>query len=195
MSQSDRRIRLTEIDQQIPQLRLQLERIQGIESLTFPILKLPVEVTTEISVRCLPPCMPSRGIATSTPKLWPSLAFPASEPNTELLAARDHLLECWLARSGQYPLSFRVLELPHCDQRQVGRPCLRLLLEHSAQWRRIEIRMKLPGIRRALEAVKPPILLDFPRLEHLRIGAGATRARTWANFVFWGLHYNCGAST
>ncbi|KAJ7031353.1 hypothetical protein C8F04DRAFT_898063, partial [Mycena alexandri] len=86
--------------------------------------KLPVEVTTEIFVRCLPPCMPSvsdapllaricrqwRDITISTPnlKLWASLAFPASEPNTELLAARDHLIERWLACAGHCPLSIRV---------------------------------------------------------------------------------------
>ncbi|KAJ7745761.1 hypothetical protein B0H16DRAFT_1462759 [Mycena metata] len=199
MSQSDRRNRLAVLDQQIPQLRLLLERleeerIQVIESLTFPILTLPVDVTTEIFLRCLPPppktprvsdaplllvriCRQWRDIAISTPELWASLAFTVSEPNTELLAARDHLIERWLARSGQYPLSIRVLESPRplrSDNAVTGAKsvdsCLRLLLEHSAQWRHVEIEVDLPGMKRALEAVKSHTPFDFPQLEYWRIG-------------------------
>ncbi|KAJ7170884.1 hypothetical protein C8R43DRAFT_981418 [Mycena crocata] len=126
MSKSARRTRLYELDEEIPQLRLRLaeleqERKQIFASLKFPVLTLPVEVTSEIFIHCLPATLPDeprtpsivpllltcicrqwRNIALATPRLWSKFSILADLPNIQ----RHHeFIERWLSRSGNLPLS------------------------------------------------------------------------------------------
>ncbi|KAJ7707471.1 hypothetical protein B0H17DRAFT_1174521 [Mycena rosella] len=124
MSRSDRRTRLEHLEQEIPQLKLHLkqleeERREIFASLAFPVLTLPMEVTSEIFVHCLPGasaiprttdaplllariCRQWRDIALSLPQLWSTFTFYADSPRSQ---ARDHLINCWLSRSRHHSLS------------------------------------------------------------------------------------------
>ncbi|KAJ7018834.1 hypothetical protein C8F04DRAFT_928043, partial [Mycena alexandri] len=77
--------RITEINEEIA--RLVAERHALSESLTFPVVTLPVEITSQIFLHCLPDnpldptafnpsivlghvCRQWRGVALSLPQLW-----------------------------------------------------------------------------------------------------------------------------
>ncbi|KAJ7742777.1 hypothetical protein B0H16DRAFT_1890103 [Mycena metata] len=122
------------------QRRLTEEKIsiqRSLNSIVYPILSLPVEVTTEVFLSCLPdePVQPSekvapmllgrvcrhwRDIACSTPRLWAALLVRLwGGPSFELL------VRLWLRRARAVPLSL-TLELPygHCfDSFFTGRGC------------------------------------------------------------------------
>ncbi|KAJ6504582.1 hypothetical protein C8R47DRAFT_151596 [Mycena vitilis] len=87
MVQDSRCARIAEIKLEINRLQAELDSLT--ESLTFPILSLPVEITSQIFVHCLPDsardvspldaplvlgrvCSVWRNIALSTPQLWTS---------------------------------------------------------------------------------------------------------------------------
>ncbi|KAJ7119995.1 hypothetical protein C8R46DRAFT_1256749 [Mycena filopes] len=113
------------------QRRLTEEKIaiqKSLESIVYPILTIPFEITAEIFVHCLPalPGQPSgsvapmllaricrqwRNIACSTPRLWAALRTDRRKgPNLALLA---HM---WFGRAGGAPKSL-FLRIPfyHCS--------------------------------------------------------------------------------
>ncbi|KAJ7501054.1 hypothetical protein B0H11DRAFT_2375129 [Mycena galericulata] len=86
------------------------------DSITYPILSLPPEITAEIFLNCTPPgsmlrpspstaplllaqiCRPWRQIALTTPELWQSLVF-GDESSVEIL-------KFWLFRARDGPLNY-----------------------------------------------------------------------------------------
>ncbi|KAJ6582179.1 hypothetical protein B0H19DRAFT_1117727 [Mycena capillaripes] len=113
------------------QHQLMKEKISIQESLNlivYPILTLPVEVTSEIFLHCLPtePDQPStsvapmvlgricqqwRNIAYNNPRLWAAVTI------RFLRGYRlDALVEDWLLRAGSMPLALRLILPPRCDE-------------------------------------------------------------------------------
>ncbi|KAJ7170891.1 hypothetical protein C8R43DRAFT_981451 [Mycena crocata] len=108
MPESARRTRLNKLGEEISLLRLRLqeleeEREEIFTSLTFTVLALPAEVTSEIFIHCVPSvssppskpkpsvapllltgiCRQWRNIALTTPRLWSTFCFPAAAPKSE----------------------------------------------------------------------------------------------------------------
>ncbi|KAJ7792952.1 hypothetical protein B0H14DRAFT_2533808 [Mycena olivaceomarginata] len=91
-------------------------------SFTTPMARLPLEISSDIFMRCLPHsprpnwheapliflniCHLWSFIALSTPSLWAAVSFPISHPN-RTKSARKYF-EIWLGRAGDHPLSLRV---------------------------------------------------------------------------------------
>ncbi|KAK7032716.1 F-box domain-containing protein [Favolaschia claudopus] len=120
LSRVELRSRLTELDALIASLTLKRQSLQAAsDAIIYPVLSLPLEITAEIFVRCLPAatyvspsisdapllltqvCHQWREIALGTPTLWQSLAFKDQDVSTKLLTL-------WLSRSGVLPISLSV---------------------------------------------------------------------------------------
>ncbi|KAJ7639261.1 hypothetical protein FB45DRAFT_1023997 [Roridomyces roridus] len=113
------------LQDRIQQFRIELEPVQlQLDGITYPVLNLPSEITSEIFVHCLPDvisgedavniteapllllriCSQWRQIALSTPRLWTRL-------DMDLLSRHEHASEIaktWLDCSRQHPLSVRL---------------------------------------------------------------------------------------
>ncbi|KAJ6477527.1 hypothetical protein C8R45DRAFT_906418 [Mycena sanguinolenta] len=137
------RHRLSELDALISLLSAERQRLRDIaDTIVYPVLSLPPEITTEIFLRCIPPqsnlsespseaplllaqiCRQWRQIALDTPHLWQSLLFRDGEASIELL-------RLWLARSGTLPLN---LDLKCGNPPRVG-ALMEMSLLHSHRWR------------------------------------------------------------
>ncbi|KAJ6520882.1 hypothetical protein DFH09DRAFT_1287338, partial [Mycena vulgaris] len=193
MSSSNLRTRLNELDQEIPQLKLQLkelerERSEIFASLTFPTLTLPVEITSEIFMHRIlgkaPPiprsseapllltriCRQWRETAISTPRLWTTFSFPADAPQSE---ARDYLINYWLSLSPHQPLSIDLhveADDPDTHHRDVSKSiqaCLGLVGKYSSRWRDVRLCLKPSALQHS--SISFPAE-GFPLLEHLAIG-------------------------
>ncbi|KAJ7755847.1 hypothetical protein B0H16DRAFT_1417476, partial [Mycena metata] len=159
----DLRRRLVELDAQIieqervlrdlQQTRVAVER-ELRETATYPILTLPVEITTEIfhqlplevgyktgfymdmdtaPVSLTAVCRSWRGIALSAPTLWSTMEICFDDiPST--VVAKPGMVESfinqWLGRSGECPL-FLTFTLPHEDHFPISR--LRAIVHQHAQ--------------------------------------------------------------
>ncbi|KAJ7476988.1 hypothetical protein B0H11DRAFT_1306549 [Mycena galericulata] len=159
------RDRLAEIDSQIALLEAERKIVRKkLCSLTYPVVTLPFEVTSEIFVHCLsdfesdccpvgykptsPPfplilshiCRAWRQVAFKTPKLWASFCVYIAGSSSDL---RDHAAQRrveWIERAGSTPLSIALHRQGYEFQSSVpsrGLP----LLEWSAQWRSADLRL------------------------------------------------------
>ncbi|KAK7063509.1 F-box domain-containing protein [Favolaschia claudopus] len=166
------RARLYEIDAEIDVLDAQLARLRAerkivtatLDSIVYPILTLPVEITSEIFMQYLdavfagqvgPPRVELRKARTSGPlvlsrvcRAWRSIAI-----NTPLLwcrvfAGSPHgrsrdwrkLLECWLPRAGNQPLYLRLADFdPHFTALHFP-----TIAPYSSQWRAFECCISTP---------------------------------------------------
>ncbi|KAF8214168.1 hypothetical protein K438DRAFT_1563256, partial [Mycena galopus ATCC 62051] len=135
------RRRLAELDTQIAEHRRALSELENTRiaverelsaTATFPVLTLPIEITAEIFVRCLPPfanlgwiygldqfedvapilltrvCRTWRDIALTTPALWSTLSVEINSiPRHAISDPRsvDNFIDRWLVRAGRRPLS------------------------------------------------------------------------------------------
>ncbi|KAJ7342733.1 hypothetical protein DFH08DRAFT_1081818 [Mycena albidolilacea] len=151
-----------------------------------PILLLPNEITAEIFTRCLlelpsvdsclllPPvdsslllgcpspceaplllgqiCGQWRDICIDTPEVWPSIAFARGS---------IQLLELWLSRARDYPLT---LFLQTQDEAR-AEMFMKAILPHRSQWR--DVTLILPS--RALYQLGSSSLLHTPLLRHVDI--------------------------
>ncbi|KAJ7679113.1 hypothetical protein DFH06DRAFT_505364 [Mycena polygramma] len=185
-----RRARIAEINQQIAQL--QAERDLLVDSLTFPVISLPVEITSQIFLHCIPDdplnsdsfnaavvlghvCRQWRDIALALPDLWSawSLAIDGNISRTRLLTG----LNLWLARSHNRPLSFR---LHHRDGAgpedelwwervdDFDKELLPTIGSQHRRWKNLELNVPLTVLKGLSE-----ILPDdgLPYLTHLLLGS------------------------
>ncbi|KAJ7476236.1 hypothetical protein FB451DRAFT_1463887 [Mycena latifolia] len=156
-------------------------------SLVFPVVTLPVEITSQIFLHCLPdnPFDPSvpvpavvlghvcrhwRDIALSVPQLWSSY------------------VKLWLARSQNQPLSIRVYPRDGLSQDastlddlwlertiDFGRLVLPNILPHCQRWKRIELSVPIM-ILRDLSSLE--LNEGLPNLTHLVLGC---RQEDWGD--------------
>ncbi|KAK7026251.1 F-box domain-containing protein [Favolaschia claudopus] len=165
------RARLSEIDVEIVVLDAQLARLRAeakivtdaLSFIVYPILTLPVEITSEIFMQYLdglfegqfgPPRVELRTARTSGPlvlsqvcRAWRSIAI-----NTPLLWCRvfadsfydncpdwRRLLECWLPRAGNHPLYLGLADDHHFTALHFP-----TIAPYSSQWRAFECCISTP---------------------------------------------------
>ncbi|KAJ6477528.1 hypothetical protein C8R45DRAFT_1216530 [Mycena sanguinolenta] len=139
------RNQLSELDALISSLTTERQRLRRVaDTIVYPVLSLPPEITTEIFLRCIPPqsnlsefleaplllaqiCRQWRQIALDIPHLWRSLLFRDSETCIELL-------RLWLSRSGNLPLN---LDLKCWDTSRAG-ALIEASLLHSHRWQDVK---------------------------------------------------------
>ncbi|KAJ6483876.1 hypothetical protein DFH09DRAFT_1211550 [Mycena vulgaris] len=106
-------------------MQTQLENLQlQLDSIIYPVLTLPPEITSEIFVHCVPPvrsrdvvdpgaapllllhvCRAWRQIAVSTPALWTTLTIEAPRLQPQFM----EIVDTWLTRARQCPLSVKIV--------------------------------------------------------------------------------------
>ncbi|KAJ7094267.1 hypothetical protein C8R44DRAFT_383677 [Mycena epipterygia] len=190
-----RRMRIAAIDQEIAQLQTEREKLAA--SLVFPVITLPVEITSEIFICCLPDnsldptafdaaavlghvCHQWRDIALSIPQLWSSWSL-AMDGNTSLSRISSSV-QLWLARSQNRPLSIRIhhrdctgpFDVSYADERWWERASgsahdvLPFILQHHQRWKSIELNMPITFLQ-PLASLDPND--ELPLLEHLALGS------------------------
>ncbi|KAJ7262479.1 hypothetical protein C8J57DRAFT_1719386 [Mycena rebaudengoi] len=147
----------------------------------YPILSLPTEITSIIFGHFIPDyptrpqltgpvsptilgqiCRKWRDIALDSPRLWKSMQWQLGTTSTS--NALLHLLQTWLGRSGDLPLSicleYGSTEYPHAEPSLLP-DFVRAILSHSKRWE--YIRLALPE---AVFALIGDSANDFPLLRH-----------------------------
>ncbi|KAJ7067233.1 hypothetical protein C8F01DRAFT_1120720 [Mycena amicta] len=186
----DARTRITDIDQDLT--RLVAERQALVQSLAYPILKLPVEITTQIFLHCVPRnalncslwraagvlgrvCRHWRAVVLSTSELWTALSLAIDGLSSERIAASVAL---WLTRSKTRPLAIRISPGsdpgdPFSDQADVWWARVEEFVEfvlphvvfHRARWQHLEVSVPLSVLRSMCK--NDPL----PELVHLSLSA------------------------
>ncbi|KAJ6504355.1 hypothetical protein DFH09DRAFT_1201440, partial [Mycena vulgaris] len=164
-------------------MQTQLENLQlQLDSIIYPVLTLPPEITSEIFIHCVPPvrsrdvvdpgaapllllhvCLAWRQIAVSTPTLWTTLTIEAQGIQPHFV----EIVDTWLTRARQCPLSVKIVTpLTKIDDFD---GFLETFSRHSGGMRSLELNLtvgdfdKMDGHR-----------LAFPLLQTL-----STRVVTW----------------
>ncbi|KAJ7479779.1 hypothetical protein FB451DRAFT_1556612 [Mycena latifolia] len=154
-----------------------MEEAECKEEVSFPFLRLPNEITAEIFTQFLPPypkrpplvgplspsflcqiCRHWRDVAVSTPSLWSALSLYLEYDYVERYEQQLYLLETWLERSGNCPLS---IALEITADESIGR-FIEATVRHSARWQHMTL--LLPNSD--LHLIKG----DMPRLRSLTFG-------------------------
>ncbi|KAF7352366.1 F-box domain-containing protein [Mycena venus] len=206
MSAAGLRARLTEIEGEITQQSQILEQLHerraAVQSqldsiLIYPVLTLPVEITSEIFVHCLPLvnaritlahapfvllkiCRRWREIALSTPKLWASLDINVTSlrngvspgPSSSSSSQWVDVAAAWLRRARGNPLSVTLRHLPEVsDEDTMFQPDLAFIrcISHHLE------SLQVHGLEQEEDSHTFDEALDFtpgtfPRLKRLVIG-------------------------
>ncbi|KAJ7265420.1 hypothetical protein B0H12DRAFT_1321230 [Mycena haematopus] len=142
------RARLAEVEASIDQLKPRLEVLEDtrlsiqrqLDSVVYPVLTLPPEITSHIFLQCLPPvpnldsrskegptslqapllllqiCRIWRRLALSTPRLWVYLHLNLAEIPEEIGESElKQFIADWFSRAGSCPLSFSIEGYPGMD--------------------------------------------------------------------------------
>ncbi|KAJ7463377.1 hypothetical protein FB451DRAFT_465197 [Mycena latifolia] len=154
---SQLRSRLVDIECQVADLESQLARLRvekegvlaSLDSLIYPILTLPPEITSEIFVQYVDSfnsplplagvCRAWRAIAVSTPRLWIGFYVGSRRADGWYPENLLRLLQCWFSRSGDLPLTLYV-ELPTGSQDAI----ISTLTQHASQWISLDLRSTRP---------------------------------------------------
>ncbi|KAF8163865.1 hypothetical protein K438DRAFT_1775776 [Mycena galopus ATCC 62051] len=158
------RNRLVELDNQIALLQAERKSIQkSLGTLTYPVLQLPWEMTSEIIMHCIPnvqdskpifggpqswcfrrddppialalaqTCAKWRSVAFKMPQLWSVFRIVIS---TNGIPSRG--FQNWIERAGSSPLSF-ILDRP--DRSGILPEMIQPILNLSTQWQNVELRL------------------------------------------------------
>ncbi|KAJ7471748.1 hypothetical protein FB451DRAFT_305972 [Mycena latifolia] len=179
------RTRLEEIEEQILLLQDEREDITAtLTSAAYPILSLPVEITSEIFLQCLDGrpikpdllqvplvltrvCSAWRKIALNIPRLWSCLTLVFDESPPVYRQPSAALVDTWLARGGSTPL---VMDVNYVRSRRgtdaAIPPLLRDILHHSSRLRWKEMSFALPFTVFGAEFCAG---MDVPALESLTL--------------------------
>ncbi|KAJ7280825.1 hypothetical protein C8J57DRAFT_1563981 [Mycena rebaudengoi] len=174
--------RMTDLDAQILALEQALDAVRlerqdpqtRLDAYKYPILTLPIEITSEIFVHFLPPyperppaiglfspeflgqiCRAWREIALSTPRLWQAIEL--SPPTRSPTKALD-LLRTWVSRSKNCPLSISL----QSSTRLLQIDFIQAIISHSERWEHIDLKLPIESLRL--------IGADFPLLRSLTLG-------------------------
>ncbi|KAJ7471530.1 hypothetical protein B0H11DRAFT_1371511 [Mycena galericulata] len=182
------RLRIVKPGQEIAQIQMEQDIL-----LAFPVITLPVEITSQIFIHCLPDdpldfnasesavllgsvCRQWRDIALSVPQLWStwSLAIDGYTPLGRIRAS----LKLWFARSKNHPLSIRLRYMDSKGQdtssademwweRASDRApyILAIILEHHQRWKNIEFNIPVTFLENLTSPDSPPYLT------HLSLGS------------------------
>ncbi|KAJ7254928.1 hypothetical protein C8J57DRAFT_1657151 [Mycena rebaudengoi] len=155
----------------------------GLALVTYPVLTLPIEITSRIFLHCLPShgrvspspsraplvlaqiCHHWREVALSTGELWSSL-YPSISFGLALAipSARDHalrsLIQTWFSRAKATPLSLGL----NCQLTKVSTALLELVSSFTGQIRSLDLHL-YEGQFRQLRTFET----RFPLLQHLAI--------------------------
>ncbi|KAJ7513071.1 hypothetical protein B0H11DRAFT_17236 [Mycena galericulata] len=149
--------RLSELDSLIAALTAERDILRAkSDSIIYPVLTLPPEITTGIFMHCLPTatlpspspstaplllaqvCQQWRQLALDTPWLWRSLAFKDS--------SSVEILKIWLSRAGSLPLHYSL----HCSDPSRADAILDTSILYAHQWQ--DVSLAIP-------------LMSFPKLD------------------------------
>ncbi|KAJ7151187.1 hypothetical protein C8R46DRAFT_1123502 [Mycena filopes] len=154
------RARLAQLDEELTVLlstwqSLTAERenvMATLDAVSYPILTLPTEITTEIFLHCvsaeqpihLTDCAPLvltkvcrswRDICLSTSALWAGVRIDESSHASQNIQFRDEFLERWFSRAGRQLLDLNVYTPPsHATARTWS-----FLAGYSSQWRTLQL--------------------------------------------------------
>ncbi|KAJ7448353.1 hypothetical protein FB451DRAFT_764666 [Mycena latifolia] len=155
---SQLRSRLVDIESQVADLVSQLARLHvekegvlaSLDSIIYPVLTLPPEITSEIFLQyvrsCSSPlllasiCRAWRAVALSTPGLWIGFYVGSRRPDGWSPEKLSPLLECWFSRSGNLPLTLNI-ELPRSGSQEA---VLSTLAQHASQWTALNLISRRP---------------------------------------------------
>ncbi|KAJ6545094.1 hypothetical protein DFH09DRAFT_1509540 [Mycena vulgaris] len=193
-SQDPRRTRIAVLDQGIAQM--QAERDTLLASLAFPVITLPVEITSQIFVHRIPDnpldsnvvdpavalghvCRQWRDIALSIPQLWSAWSL-AIDGNTHLHRLSSSI-ELWLNRSQNRPLPIRLYhrdgagqDVSNADENWWTRASdfrsvvIPVILQHYRRWKHVEFNIPTTLLRAVSSAV---VSDELPNLTHLVLGS------------------------
>ncbi|KAJ7321096.1 hypothetical protein DFH08DRAFT_788852 [Mycena albidolilacea] len=156
------------------QLELSRSRIQRqLNDLHDPIARLPLEISSEIFIYCLPPheevytslcdplpllsiCTLWTEIALSTPRLWADLSV-EMPPTAEVTTEFETFLNGWLLRGRNHPLSLSFTGSPAAHP-----GILAIVVAQAHRLRELEV--ECPSY---LQLFSPPFV--FPRLEFVNV--------------------------
>ncbi|KAF7312598.1 F-box domain-containing protein [Mycena indigotica] len=188
---ASRLARISQIDQELG--RLHRERQTQLQSLAYPVLKLPVEITAQIFVHCVPRnalncnlwraavvlgsvCRHWRAVVLSMSELWTAISLIVDGTASERISSSVAL---WLTRSKARPLAIRIS--PQSDAgdafsdqaeewwalvEEFMEHLLPQLVLHRARWQHVEISVPLSVLRSIRDKTEP-----LPELVHLSLGA------------------------
>ncbi|KAJ7226646.1 hypothetical protein B0H12DRAFT_1223779 [Mycena haematopus] len=157
------RDRLVELNAQIALLEAERRLVQEkLQTVTYPILQLPFDLTSEIFVCCLPDlqhadplfnlsyqlelptalllsqiCRAWRDIAFNTPKIWSMFRIDIEA----WLKDRSRRFDDWVQRARGSPLSF-ILEIPSPSAHAASPAILHPILALSNQWQNVDLQLR-----------------------------------------------------
>ncbi|KAJ7113098.1 hypothetical protein C8R44DRAFT_984911 [Mycena epipterygia] len=191
------RAQISDLDVKIAALELVLGAFRDernilqeqLDAYIYPVDNLPNEIISEIFVNFIPPyprppplrgifspvvlgqiCRSWREIAFSTPSLWRAIQIDFEE--TETLDVQAALLETWLFRSGDCPLSISLQCDHHFEGTTTATRFLRAILPYCARWD--DMTLVLPEAD--LRLIEGPM----PLLRNLKFGP--TTYPAWSEF-------------
>ncbi|KAJ7160048.1 hypothetical protein C8R46DRAFT_1106833 [Mycena filopes] len=172
--------------------------IEGHEALVSPVRRLPLDVIQEIFLACAPShrncvmsaseapvlltrvCSSWRAIAFSTPRLWARIHIVEPQrfqggdlDSIEAKAAqRFEVLQAWLGRSGNCPLSISLIAAPEDTEFMPAvaspsptKPFLQALVPFARRWQHVELTLSPIG----LESISRITASDVPLLESFKL--------------------------
>ncbi|KAJ7031121.1 hypothetical protein C8F04DRAFT_708161 [Mycena alexandri] len=183
-----RRDRLAQIEAQIVLLEAERKSIQKkLHSLTYPVLSLPFEITSEIFARCLPDactaenipsskhdqpptafiltqiCRNWRQVALDTPRLWATFRVSLDDWSS-IPDLRRRFME-WVGRAKTSPLSFTLHRTSSSD---LPSPTIFTpILDLSMQW--WDVDLQIPSNVLIMEQFQSHLYGRLPNLQRLRL--------------------------
>ncbi|KAJ7255699.1 hypothetical protein C8J57DRAFT_1473205 [Mycena rebaudengoi] len=180
-SRSRLRVRLAALNDLIDTLVAERLRLQAeVDSIVYPVLTLPTEITVQIFRHALPPnpgpsrleaplllgqiCRQWRGIALNARDLWQSL----SSSNHRSAA----LLQMWLSRTRDSPLTYSIT----CNDPVAADALIDTSLHHSHRWEDVTLRVPVTSFSRLGIRATPRLRRIAVQLHQNTIGEGAQDA-------------------
>ncbi|KAJ7901418.1 hypothetical protein B0H13DRAFT_1717854 [Mycena leptocephala] len=173
--------RICEIESEIAALKSSIEKLRlerkilksHLATYIYPVLTLPHEIVSEIFLQSLDPdatpgsptsplflghiCQKWRHIALSTPWLWTSISLTI----THFSHTRLQLLDTWLTRSRECPLSITITDYRRAPGVSVIREYIDAILPHQRRWQALVLKIHLADF--------PQIQGELPSLRDLHI--------------------------